>query len=356
MDAGGKAIKTRKQVVSGAPRRCLAFQHFETFKRRFQPFPVRVEMFSRFRSPKEIKAGLVDLAEGKIDIAIGTHRLLSEDIVVRDLGLVLVDEEQRFGVKHKERLKQMKKAVDVISMSATPIPRTLHMSLLGLRDMSVIETPPKDRLAIHTVVAPYQPELIRQALELELGRGGQVYFLHNRVDSIWMRAASLQELVPGRESGSGRADGKRNWKTMLQFMRHESIFWLYYNYRKWARYPARQYDGHRKCGTLRAFLATNCADGRPVECRGVRIPLVAAGYGAYGDARKRLAALKEFSDRGRFKIAALGLELRAPAICRWRTARAHDSVGFDTYVRLLEETVRELKARRWCRRSTRRSI
>src|SRR5260370_15971070 len=130
-------------------------------------------MFSRFRSPKELKAAVADLAEGKIDVAIGTHRLFSEDVQFKDLGLVIVDEEKRFGVKHKERLKHLKKAVDVISMSATPIPRTLHMSLLGLRDMSVIETPPKDRLAIHTVVSPFHPDLIRQPLELGLGRAGQ---------------------------------------------------------------------------------------------------------------------------------------------------------------------------------------
>src|ERR1019366_4007938 len=183
MRATFKALGDGKQVVILAPTTVLVFQHFETFKRRFQPFPVRVEMFSRFRTPKELKAAVADLAEGGIDVAIGTHRLFSGDVQFKDLGLVIVDEEQRFGVKHKERLKHLKKDVDVISMSATPIPRTLHMSLLGLRDMSVIETPPKDRLAIHTVVAPFQPELIRQALELELARGGQVYFLHNRVDS-----------------------------------------------------------------------------------------------------------------------------------------------------------------------------
>src|SRR2546422_1173969 len=188
MRAAFKALGDGKQVAVLAPTTVLAFQHFETFKRRFQPFPVRVEMFSRFRGPKEIKASLADLAEGKVDIAIGTHRLLSQDVVFRDLGLVLVDEEQRFGVKHKERLKQLKKSVDHIAMSATPIPRTLHMSLLGLRDMSVIETPPKDRLSINTVVAPFKTNLIRSALELELGRGGQGYFLHNRVDSIWSRA------------------------------------------------------------------------------------------------------------------------------------------------------------------------
>ena len=185
MRAAFKALGDGKQVAVLAPTTVLAFQHFETFKRRFQSFPVRVEMFSRFRTPKEIKEGLVNLAEGKTDIAIGTHRLLSQDVEFKDLGLVIVDEEQRFGVKHKERLKQLKKAVDVVAMSATPIPRTLHMSLLGLRDMSVIETPPKDRLSIHTVVAPFGQELIRAALELELARGGQIYFLHNRVDSIW---------------------------------------------------------------------------------------------------------------------------------------------------------------------------
>ena len=155
MRAAFKALGDGKQVAVLAPTTVLAFQHFETFKRRFQPFPVRVEMFSRFRAAKEINASLADLAEGKIDIAIGTHRLLSQDVVFKDLGLVILDEEQRFGVKHKERLKHLKKSVDAISMSATPIPRTLHMSLLGLRDMSVIETPPKDRLSIHTVVAPF---------------------------------------------------------------------------------------------------------------------------------------------------------------------------------------------------------
>src|SRR5208283_5025016 len=223
MRATFKALGDGKQVVVLAPTTVLVFQHFETFKRRFQPFPVRVEMFSRFRSPKELKASVGDLAEGKIDVAIGTHRLLSEDIQFRDLGLVIVDEEQRFGVKHKERLKQLKKQVDVVTMSATPIPRTLHMSMLGLRDMSVIETPPKDRLAIHTVVAPFQLELIRAAVELELGRGGQVYFLHNRVDSIWSRAASIQELVPNARIGVGHgqmAEAELE-KTMLSFMRHE---------------------------------------------------------------------------------------------------------------------------------------
>src|SRR2546425_971975 len=203
MRAAFKALGDGKQVAILAPTTVLAFQHFETFKRRFQPFPVRVAMLSRFVPAKELKQIVADVAEGKVDIAIGTHRLLSKDVEFKDLGLVIVDEEQRFGVKHKERLKQLKQTVDVITMSATPIPRTLHMSLLGLRDMSVIETPPKDRLAIQTVVAPSQPELIRSALELELSRGGQVYFVHNRVNSIWARAAMLQELVPQARIGVG---------------------------------------------------------------------------------------------------------------------------------------------------------
>ncbi len=169
MRAAFKALGDGKQVAVLAPTTVLAFQHFETFKRRFAAFPVRIEMFSRMRNKKEIPQALEDLADGKIDVAIGTHRLISKDVVFRDLGLMIVDEEQRFGVRHKERLKQLRHNVHALAMSATPIPRTLHMSMLGIRDMSVIETPPKDRLAIQTVVAKFDPELIRAAIEQELG-------------------------------------------------------------------------------------------------------------------------------------------------------------------------------------------
>src|SRR5207302_10105585 len=162
-----------------------------------------IEMMSRFRNSRQLKETAEKIEQGKVDIVIGTHRILSKDIKFQDLGLVVVDEEQRFGVRHKERLKQLKRNVDVLTMSATPIPRTLHMSLLGIRDMSVIETPPKDRLSIHTVVAHFDPQLIRTAIEQELSRGGQVYFIHNRVDSIWMRAASIQELLPNCRIGVG---------------------------------------------------------------------------------------------------------------------------------------------------------
>jgi transcription-repair coupling factor (superfamily II helicase) len=349
MRATFKALGDGKQVVILAPTTVLVFQHFETFKRRFQPFPVRVEMFSRFRSPKELKAAVADLAEGRIDVAVGTHRLFSEDIQFKDLGLVIVDEEQRFGVKHKERLKHLKKAVDVISMSATPIPRTLHMSLLGLRDMSVIETPPKDRLAIHTVVAPYQPELIRQALELELGRGGQVYFLHNRVDSIWTRAHSIQEMVPGARIGVGHGQmGEAELeKTMLRFMRHEfdilvcttiiengldiplANTMIIENAERYGLSELYQLRGRVGRSNRRAYAYL----------------LVQPDTELTEIARKRLAALKEFSDLGAgFKIAALDLELRgAGNLLGGEQHGQINCVGFDTYVRLLDETVRELK-------------
>ena len=203
MRAAFKALGDGKQVAVLAPTTVLAFQHYETFRARFAAFPVRIEMLSRFRSPKEVKQALEDIASGKADLAIGTHRLLSKDVEFKDLGLLIVDEEQRFGVRHKERLKQMRHNVDVLTMSATPIPRTLHMSMLGIRDMSVIETPPKDRLSIHTVVAHFDPELIRASVDQELSRGGQVYFLHNRVDTIFERAASIQQLVPNARIGVG---------------------------------------------------------------------------------------------------------------------------------------------------------
>ncbi|HSM86844.1 MAG TPA: DEAD/DEAH box helicase, partial [Candidatus Limnocylindrales bacterium] len=196
MRAAFKAVQDNKQVAVLAPTTVLAFQHFENFKRRFAAFPVTIEMMSRFRTAKQLKEIIERLEQGKVDIVIGTHRILSRDVKFQDLGLLIVDEEQRFGVRHKERLKQLRKEVDVLTMSATPIPRTLHMSMVGLRDMSVIETPPKDRMAIQTVVAAYDEKLVQSALEHELERGGQAYFVHNRVESIYEIAAKIQEMVP----------------------------------------------------------------------------------------------------------------------------------------------------------------
>jgi transcription-repair coupling factor (superfamily II helicase) len=349
MRAAFKALGDGKQVAVLAPTTVLAFQHYETFKRRFQPFPVRVGMLSRFVAPKELKQVVADVAEGKVDIAIGTHRLLSKDIEFKDLGLVIVDEEQRFGVKHKERLKQLKKTVDVVTMSATPIPRTLHMSLLGLRDMSVIETPPKDRLAIQTVVAAMQPELIRSALELELSRGGQVYFVHNRVDSIWKRAAMIQELIPQARIGvgHGQMDEKELERAMLGFVRHEydilvcttivengldiplANTMIIENADRYGLSELYQLRGRVGRSNRRAYAYL----------------LVQPDTELSEIARKRLAALKEFSDLGAgFKIAALDLELRGAGNLLGGEQHGHiNSVGFDMYVRMLEETVRELK-------------
>src|SRR5689334_5287739 len=349
MRAAFKALGDGKQVAILAPTTVLAFQHYETFKRRFQPFPVRVEMLSRFVQPKEIKGVLADLAEGKVDLVIGTHRLLSKDVEFKDLGLVIVDEEQRFGVKHKERLKQIKRSVDVVSMSATPIPRTLHMSLLGLRDMSVIETPPKDRLSIQTVVSHFHPDLIKSALELELARGGQVYFLHNRVDSIWMRAGMLQQLVPDAKIGVGHGQmGETELENvMLKFMNHEyDIFVCTTIIENGMDIPLANtivVENAERYGLSELYQLRGRV-GRSNR-RAYAYLLVPPDTELSEVARKRLAALKEFSDLGAgFKIAALDLELRGAGNLLGGEQHGHiNAVGFDTYVRLMEETVRELK-------------
>ncbi len=224
MRAAFKAVSDNRQVAVLAPTTVLAFQHFNTFRQRFAAFPIKIEMLSRFRSPRQQKETIAKIEAGQVDVIIGTHRVLSKDVKFSDLGLVIVDEEQRFGVRHKERLKQLRKEVDVLTMSATPIPRTLHMSLLGLRDMSVIETPPKDRMAIQTLVAAWDEKLLRSAIEKELERGGQVYFVHNRVESIYQIADKLREMAPNARIlvGHGQMPESELERIMLAFMRHEA--------------------------------------------------------------------------------------------------------------------------------------
>ena len=349
MRAAFKALGDGKQVAVLAPTTVLAFQHYETFRRRFAQFPVRVEMLSRFVAPKELKQSLVDIAEGKVDVIVGTHRLLSKDVEFRDLGLLVVDEEQRFGVRHKERLKQLRKDVDVLTMSATPIPRTLHMSLLGIRDMSVIETPPKDRLAIHTVVAHFDPELIRTAIEQELSRGGQVYFVHNRVDTIFMRAASIFELVPNCRIGVGHGQmGETELeKVLLSFMRHEvDVFVCTTIIENGIDVPLANtilIENAERYGLSELYQLRGRV-GRSNR-RAYAYLLIPQDTDLSEVARKRLAALKEFSDLGAgFRIAALDLELRGAGNILGGQQHGHiESVGFDMYVRLLEETVHELK-------------
>ncbi len=349
MRAAFKALGDGKQVAVLAPTTVLSFQHYETFRRRFASFPVRVELVSRFRSAKEIKLALEDVSSGKVDVLIGTHRLLSKDVEFSDLGLLMVDEEQRFGVRHKERLKQLRHNVDVLTMSATPIPRTLHMSLLGLRDMSVIETAPKDRLSINTVVAHFNPDLIKTAIEQELARQGQVYFVHNRVDTIFMRAASIQELLPQARIGVGHGQmGESDLeKVLLGFMRHEyDVFVCTTIVENGLDIPLANtilIENAERYGLSELYQLRGRV-GRSNR-RAYSYLLVPADTQLTEIARKRLAALKEFSDLGAgFKIAALDLELRGAGNLLGGEQHGHiEAVGYDTYVRLLEETVKELK-------------
>jgi transcription-repair coupling factor (superfamily II helicase) len=349
MRAAFKAIGDNKQVAVLAPTTVLAFQHYETFKQRFGPFPVTIEMISRFRNAKQQKEILQKTEAGKIDILIGTHRLLSKDLKFADLGLLIVDEEQRFGVRHKERIKQMRKQVDVLTMSATPIPRTLHMSLVGLRDMSVIETPPKDRMAIQTVVASWDDKLIQSALELELERGGQVYFVHNRVESIWEIAAKLQELIPKARIivGHGQMGEAELEKVMLKFMHHEADILV-------ATTIIENGLDIPLCNTILINRADRLGLSELYQLRGrvgrsnrraYAYLLIPREIELTPIARRRLAALKEFSDLGAgFKIAALDLELRGAGNLLGGEQSGHiEAIGFELYTQMLERAVRELK-------------
>jgi transcription-repair coupling factor (superfamily II helicase) len=349
MRAAFKALGDGKQVAVLAPTTVLAFQHYETFKRRFQAFPVRIEMLSRFRSAKEIKQAVEDIGEGKVDVIIGTHRLLSKDVIYRDLGLLIVDEEQRFGVRHKERLKQIRHNVDVLTMSATPIPRTLHMSMLGIRDMSVIETPPKDRLAINTVVAHFDKDLIRAAIDQEISRGGQVYFIHNRVDSIFMRAAFIQELLPNARIavGHGQMGEDELERVLLGFMRHDyDVFVSTSIVENGIDIPLANtiiIENAERHGLSELYQLRGRV-GRSNR-RAYAYLLVPVDTELSEIARKRLAALREFSDLGAgFKIAALDLELRGAGNLLGGEQHGHiAAVGFDMYLKMLDEAVKELK-------------
>jgi transcription-repair coupling factor (superfamily II helicase) len=349
MRAAFKALSDNKQVAVLAPTTVLAFQHFETFKQRFAPFPLTVEMISRFRTAKQVKEILQRVEAGKVDILIGTHRLLSKDVKFADLGLLVVDEEQRFGVRHKERIKQMRTEVDVLTMSATPIPRTLHMSLVGLRDMSVIETPPKDRMAIQTVVANWDEKLIQSAIEQELDRGGQVYFVHNRVDTIWEIAAKLQSLVPSARItvGHGQMGEGELEKVMLKFMHHEADILV-------STTIIENGLDIPLCNTIIINRADRLGLSELYQLRGrvgrsnrraYAYLLLPAEIELTPIARRRLAALKEFSDLGAgFKIAALDLELRGAGNLLGGEQSGHiEAVGFEFYTQMLERAVREMK-------------
>ena len=349
MRAAFKAVMDGKQAAILTPTTVLAYQHFDTFRQRFAPFPVKVELLSRFRSTKEQKAVVKRVEAGEIDVVIGTHRMLSKDVSFRDLGLVVVDEEQRFGVAHKERLKQLKKRVDVLTLSATPIPRTLNMSLSGLRDMSLIETPPSDRLAIQTQVVQSSEAVIKSAIELELSRGGQVFFIHNRVESIETIAALVKRLVPQARMaiGHGQMNEKEMERVMLDFIGYK------YDVLVATTIIENGIDIPR-ANTIIINRADNYGLSQLYQLRG-RVGRSSRRAYAYllipteqelsPIARRRLAAIREFSDLGAgFRIAALDLELRGAGNLLGGQQSGHmDALGFDLYTQMLERTVAELR-------------
>jgi transcription-repair coupling factor (superfamily II helicase) len=349
MRAAFKVVMDGKQAAFLAPTTVLAFQHLRTIKDRLAGFPVRVDMISRFRTRAEQKETLAQLASGQLDIIVGTHRLLSKDVVFRDLGLLVVDEEQRFGVAHKERIKQLRRKVDVLTMTATPIPRTLNMSLAGIRDMSVIETPPRDRLSIQTQVVKFDSDAIARAIRTEIERNGQVFLVHNRVESIHSIASLVTRLVP--EAKVAVAHGQMGEDELERVM---------------VDFVAEKYD---------VLVATTIVEnGLDIPNANTIIINRADRYGlaqlyqlrgrvgrsdrrAYAYllippeqtlspvARRRLAAIREFSDLGSgFRIAALDLEIRGAGNLLGGEQSGHiEAVGFDMYMKLLEDTVRELK-------------
>ncbi len=349
MRAAFKVVQDGKQVAVLAPTTVLAFQHFATFRRRMAAFPVRIDMLSRFRSAAEQKQVVAATSAGQVDILIGTHRLLSKDLEFRDLGLLVVDEEQRFGVAAKERLKRLRANVDVLTMSATPIPRTLHMSLGGLRDLSVIETPPRGRLAIQTTVARFNPRLIQAAILHEMERDGQVYFVHNRVESIFSMAATLQQLAPKARIGvaHGQMGERELERVMMKFVQHG------YDVLVSTAIIENGLDIPR-ANTLIINRADRFGLAELYQLRGRvgRSDRPAYAYLLVPDeetlpalARRRLAALKEFSDLGAgFRLAALDLELRGAGNVLGAEQSGHlNAIGLDLYLKMLEQTVEELK-------------
>ena len=347
--AAFKAIQDGKQVAVLVPTTILAQQHYNTFSERMRSFPVRVDLMSRFRTAAEQKKTVADLKKGLVDVVIGTHRLLSKDVEYKDLGLLIVDEEQRFGVTHKEKIKTMKENVDVLTLTATPIPRTLHMSLVGIRDMSVLEEAPNDRLPIQTYVMEYNDELVREAIVRELSRKGQVYYVYNRVNTIADTAAKIQKLVP--EANVAFAHGQ---------MKESELERIMYDFID---------------GTIDVLVSTTIIEtgldipnvntmiihdsdkmglSQLYQLRGRvgRSNKTAYAFLMYKRdkmlkeiAEKRLAAIKEFTDLGSgFKIAMRDLEIRGAGNLLGKKQSGHmAAVGYDLYCKMLGEAVKVRK-------------
>ncbi len=349
MRAAMLAVLAKKQVAVLVPTTVLASQHERTFRERFKGYPVRIEAVSRMKSADEVRQVLKETAAGKVDVIVGTHRLLAADVAFKDLGLVVVDEEQRFGVAHKERLKKLRKLVDVLTLTATPIPRTLHMSLAGVRDLSIIATPPEDRRAIRTFVMKFDPAAVKEAIENEVKRGGQVFFVHNRVRSIAAMEKFLAELVPGVRVGI--AHGQMGEGKLEQVM---------------ARFVNRELDVLLATAIIESGLdipsantiIVNRADhfglsqlyqirgrvGRSRE-RAYAYLLVPARRPVTKDAQKRLEVLQRFSELGAgFRIASHDLDIRGAGNLLGKDQSGQiEAVGFELYSELLDEAVRELR-------------
>jgi len=347
--AAFKAVMDNRQVAVLVPTTILAQQHFLTFRDRMADYPVTVEMISRFRSAAQQDEIVAQLAEGKIDIIVGTHRLLSDDVQFKNLGLLVIDEEHRFGVRHKEKLKHLRSHVDILTMSATPIPRTLYMALMGARDLSLIETPPEDRLPIRTVVKSYDPDLVRSAIRAELDRGGQVFYLHNRVQSIEAVAARIEELVPDARIAVGH--GQMHEHTLERVM---------------ARFVAGEYDilvcttiienglDIPNCNTIIIEGADRFGLSQLYQLRG-RVGRFNRQAYAYlllhrharviDQARKRLSAMRQYTQLGAgFKIAMRDLELRGAGNLLGPQQSGHIAgVGFELYCQLLRQSIGRLK-------------
>ena len=349
MRAAFKAVQDNRQVVVLVPTTLLAQQHSETFSRRFASFPIRIATLSRFQRPKEVKALLPDLASGVIDIVIGTHRLLQKDVQFKDLGLVIVDEEQWFGVRHKERLKQLRTQVDVLTLTATPIPRTLQMAFSGVRDLSIIDTPPPGRLAILTKVLRFDPQVIHEAIRREMARGGQTFFVHNRVQTMERMATWIKELVPEAKvvMAHGQMDERVLEGVMLKFIRGETDVLV-------ASAIIQSGLDLPRANTILIDRADTFGLAQLYQLRG---RVGRAGDQAYAyfffpneevlstDAQKRLMAIQDFTDLGSgFRIAAADLEIRGAGNLLGKQQSGNiAAVGLDLYMKMMEQTVQKMK-------------
>lgn len=349
MRAAFKVVLEKKQVAVLAPTTILAQQHLNTFRERFREYPINIEMISRFRSHKEQKVILEQLKKGQVDILIGTHKILGKSVQFAELGLIIIDEEQRFGVKHKERLKELRTTVDILTLTATPIPRTLHFSLMGVRDLSVIETPPDDRLAIKTYIRKFDEAIIREAILREIHRGGQVYFVYNKVQSIHAMAQLIRRIVPEIRLGigHGQLQEKMLESVMKRFIDHEIDLLLCTSIiESGLDIPS--------ANTIIINRADQFGLAQLYQLRGrvgryrhqaYAYLMIPGGSGITPEARKRLAAIEELTELGSgFQLASRDLEIRGAGNMLGHKQSGHVNViGFDLYCKLIEEAVKELK-------------